>query len=185
MKERQKKKVIIKIAARKPGDFALDLSYIITGASWKSIYQVRVESVDKKCVLVYQGLIRNMTGENWDNVNLTLSTAEPSKGGEPPKIPSLIVYVQDYPYYEPSTNTFFYDLIEQRANVEQSYSDYSYSSSDDELSDSFGMEKESKFKGELKPLSPRLKEKEYVKDRKKKKNIENPGMIHMMLIVII
>jgi len=88
-------KVIIKIAAREPSDFSLDLSYIIPGASWRSIYQIRVESKSENMVLVYQGIIRNATGENWENVNLTLSTAEPSKAGEPPKIPTLVVNMLD------------------------------------------------------------------------------------------
>jgi len=88
-------KVIIKIAAREPSDFSLDLSYIIPGASWRSLYHIRVDSKDNGCILVYQGIIRNSTGENWDNVNVTLSTAEPSKGGEPPKIPTLIINIQD------------------------------------------------------------------------------------------
>jgi len=123
--------VIIKIAAREPCEFSLDLSYIITGASWRSTYQVRVESKDKSCVLVYQGVIRNTTGENWDNVLVTLSTAEPSKGGEPPRVPSLVVRLYDSRpnVYVPQYNDYQWNMNDKA----ESYEDYeSFSDEDDE-----------------------------------------------------
>jgi len=125
-------KVIIKIAAREASEFSLDLSYIIPGANWRSIYQIRVESTEEACVLVYQGIIRNATGENWENVNVTLSTAEPSKGGEPPRIPTLVVQLTES---KPQTYIYnSYDYDNRPREIEEVYiDDYeSFSGSEEE-----------------------------------------------------
>jgi len=161
----------------------LDLAYIIPQASWRSVYQIRVESKEEKCILVYQGVIRNATGENWDNVNLTLSTAEPSKGGEPPKIPGLVVYYQDYPPVVQNNNFFYMNAQNQKQNAKHlSYSDYESFSDEEELD--LNMEEDyfeqknrrfrsnvSKTKESKKPSYDYLMEKEkYGKSEKKMKS---------------
>jgi len=53
-----------------------------------------VDSSTNVCVLTYQGVITNSTGEDWKDVLVALSTATPSLGGEPPK---LFPLKMDYP----------------------------------------------------------------------------------------
>jgi len=73
----------------------LQLSYVISGASWVSRYDVRVDSAIDDCVLTYLGVITNSTGEDWKDVLIALSTAAPSLGGEPPKLYPLQVDFED------------------------------------------------------------------------------------------
>jgi len=48
--------------------------------------------------LAYFGVITNSTGEDWKDVNIALSTAVPSLGGEPPKLyPMKIDYLENAP----------------------------------------------------------------------------------------
>jgi uncharacterized protein (TIGR02231 family) len=48
-----------------------------------------------KCALQYYGVITNGTSENWNNVSMALSTAKPSLGGQPPKLPTCVIKFKD------------------------------------------------------------------------------------------
>ena len=68
------------------GDFQLELSYVVDRAQWIPLYDLRVESTSKNIQLDYLAQIVQTTGEDWANVNLTLSTAKPGLGTLPPKL---------------------------------------------------------------------------------------------------
>lgn len=67
------------------GKFELEVSYVVNRASWKPLYDIRVDSKSKSVNLGYLAQISQNTGEDWTNVNLTLSTAKPGSGTLPPK----------------------------------------------------------------------------------------------------
>ena len=67
------------------GEFELEVSYVVNRASWKPLYDIRVDSKSKSVNLGYLAQITQNTGEDWTNVNLTLSTAKPGSGNLPPK----------------------------------------------------------------------------------------------------
>ena len=67
------------------GEFELEVSYVVNRASWKPLYDIRVDSKSKSVNLGYLAQITQNTGEEWTNVNLTLSTAKPGSGNLPPK----------------------------------------------------------------------------------------------------
>jgi uncharacterized protein (TIGR02231 family) len=72
------------------GEFTLELSYLVTQASWHPQYDVRV-SLDEdgnkgEVELTYIGLVQQSTGENWSQVKLALSTARPSQAAVLPEL---------------------------------------------------------------------------------------------------
>ena len=68
----------VRVDMPEPGTFALDLSYHIGGASWSPRYDARVDTTAGQVHLTQQALVRQWTGENWDQVTLALSTARPA-----------------------------------------------------------------------------------------------------------
>lgn len=72
---------IITVALATAGDFELEISYLVTGASWHPQYDVRVQMADDQnegnVELTYVGVVQQSTGERWDNIGLSLSTARP------------------------------------------------------------------------------------------------------------
>jgi len=78
--------------------FTLQLAYVVTGASWVAAYDIRATGSDTKLALTYYGSISNNTGEDWSDVELSLSTARPSIGGAPPELKTT--YVQFYNPYQ-------------------------------------------------------------------------------------
>jgi uncharacterized protein (TIGR02231 family) len=68
------------------GEFELELNYIVDRASWKPLYDLRVQTTRKIIQLSYLAQVTQTTGEDWENINLTLSTAKTGLGTLPPKL---------------------------------------------------------------------------------------------------
>lgn len=81
----------------------LELSYQVFNASWTPTYDVRVQtSLEKpRFKLFYFGNIRQNTGEDWNDVELLLSTACPRSGGSLPKLGTLRAQLYKPPLPQP------------------------------------------------------------------------------------
>jgi conserved hypothetical protein len=88
---RSYKTVAIRLDAQNAGALELTLRYTVHGAYWTPNYDVRVSTTDRSARLGYFGLVRQQTGEDWPDVELTLSTARPSLGGAAPELQPWIV----------------------------------------------------------------------------------------------
>jgi uncharacterized protein (TIGR02231 family) len=84
---------IVTIELVEAGEFALDVSYLVMGASWHPQYDVRVQISDEQSgseagevELTYVGVVRQSTGERWKDVALSLSTARPSLAAVLPEL---------------------------------------------------------------------------------------------------
>jgi uncharacterized protein (TIGR02231 family) len=76
--ERLSSRIIVQVKVLKDGAYDIRLKYFTTNAAWKPIYDIRVEDVGKPMELVQKGKIQNNTGQDWKNVKMMLSTADPS-----------------------------------------------------------------------------------------------------------
>ena len=64
----------------------LELSYLVRGASWEPVYDLRVNSDDKTVTMSYNALLKQTSTTAWDGVDIELSTATPQFGGDPPAL---------------------------------------------------------------------------------------------------
>jgi len=62
------------------------LSYFVYNASWTPSYDIRAKDVNSDVALYYKAKVTQQSGENWDEVKLTLSTGNPSIGGVCPRL---------------------------------------------------------------------------------------------------
>ena len=81
-----KNMVEVLVDVQKEGNLTFDLSYIVYGPSWSPIYDLRVDSQEKTMHLTYKSNIFQTTGEDWNNVDLKLSTAKPNISAQPPEL---------------------------------------------------------------------------------------------------
>ncbi len=86
--QKQSYEVVIPFESDKPTTLNVDLSYQISGVSWQPIYDARLDVTDKKLELVQYGSVWQNTGEDWADIALTLSTAQPSRGAGLPDLQS-------------------------------------------------------------------------------------------------
>ncbi len=84
--QKQSYEVVIPFEADKPSTLSVDLSYQISGVSWQPIYDARLNVKTAKLDLVQYGSVWQRTGEDWEDVELTLSTAQPSRGAGQPDL---------------------------------------------------------------------------------------------------
>lgn len=78
--------LIVAIEPNGAGEFELEVSYLVNYASWNPLYDLRVSSTSDTVHLGYLAEITQNTGEDWINVDITLSTAKPGLGTLPPKL---------------------------------------------------------------------------------------------------
>jgi uncharacterized protein (TIGR02231 family) len=85
------KKAVVIFRAEKAGPASVKISYLMGGASWQPLYDARGEAGSAVVQLAYYANVWQSTGEAWDNVRLTLSTARPSIGARLPDFNPWIV----------------------------------------------------------------------------------------------
>lgn len=78
------KQVRVNVETDKPVKAGVVLQYQIAGAFWNPLYEARLDSANGTVNIIQYGDIAQKTGEDWNNVALTLSTARPSVTMQPP-----------------------------------------------------------------------------------------------------
>jgi hypothetical protein len=71
----------------------VELSYYVNNASWFPSYDIRAKDITQPVDLVYKANVMQNTKEEWKNVNLRISSANPNLGSVAPK---LKTYKLDY-----------------------------------------------------------------------------------------
>jgi uncharacterized protein (TIGR02231 family) len=72
------------------------LRYVISGASWQPSYDLRATDLTKPVRLDYRAEVFQSTGNDWENVQLTLSTGNPNLGGTKPELSQWNLYPAGY-----------------------------------------------------------------------------------------
>lgn len=71
----------------------IEWSYLVGNTSWAPFYDIRVKDTKSQLQLVSKANITQRTGEDWKNVVLKLSTANPNENGSKPElIPTYLGY---------------------------------------------------------------------------------------------
>ncbi|MFY9401885.1 MAG: mucoidy inhibitor MuiA family protein [Candidatus Omnitrophota bacterium] len=84
--KRMKRSIIIELEALRPGNLTLEVSYRVKGAYWYPIYDARVNFAKQETELVSFAAVKQNTGEDWKDVEVTLSTARVDVSGALPQI---------------------------------------------------------------------------------------------------
>ncbi len=78
------REAVIFVAARGDGKGSVRLSYLVRQCGWSPTYTFRGTEGNDEVHLECNGSIQQMTGEDWDGVKLTLSTASPALSASRP-----------------------------------------------------------------------------------------------------
>ncbi len=83
---KEAKTVEVAVEVTREGNLLLELASMTPQASWEPSYDIRLAANAKTAELTFRAMVRQQTGEDWSNVDLTLSTARPAVGGAPPEL---------------------------------------------------------------------------------------------------
>ncbi|MDX1566062.1 MAG: mucoidy inhibitor MuiA family protein, partial [Phycisphaeraceae bacterium] len=82
---------VLFLEKRAAGKQPVRLTYLVNQCGWAPSYNFRAKSGEGQVRLEYNGVIQQMSGEDWTNVKLTLSTASPSISAAVPGLASMPV----------------------------------------------------------------------------------------------
>ncbi len=74
------------IKSSSAGRADIELSYTVWNAGWSPSYDARSNAEDGTVELTYYGQVQQRTGEDWNNVKITLSTSRPALGARAPEL---------------------------------------------------------------------------------------------------
>jgi uncharacterized protein (TIGR02231 family) len=91
--------IAINISSKTRTAVELEITYIVNGAGWSPVYDIRVKDVKNPISLGYKANVWQQSGLDWNDVKLTLSTTNPSLGGNKPELfPQMVdIYVPQPP----------------------------------------------------------------------------------------
>jgi uncharacterized protein (TIGR02231 family) len=83
---RSTSEILVTIQAEVAAAVDLDLNYVVANAGWAPVYDLRAVDTKSPIQLAYKASVYQATGEEWQNVHLVLSTANPNLGGLKPEL---------------------------------------------------------------------------------------------------
>jgi hypothetical protein len=87
-------------------EIPFSLSYFVQNAGWTPTYDLRVENIAQPLHLAYKANVYQYSGEDWKNVKLSLSTANPKKSGTAPQLQTwLLPFKNNYSHYYNQVNS--------------------------------------------------------------------------------
>ena len=74
------------------------ISYLVRAASWKPEFDIRLDDISKPLELSRRAKINQNSGEEWNDVKLTLSTGNPNESGTEPRLSTWFLggYIPNY-----------------------------------------------------------------------------------------
>lgn len=82
---------VLFIETQAAGDVSVRLNYLVNHCGWSPTYTFRATKDRQNVAVEFNALVQQMTGENWDGVTLTLSTASPALSAAGPGLAPFYV----------------------------------------------------------------------------------------------
>ena len=85
---RERYVAVVEVEMQQAGELSVELSYVVSNAEWKPIYDLRLveEESGSQCEVTYLAQVAQVTGESWEGVQLALSTARPASSRTLPEL---------------------------------------------------------------------------------------------------
>jgi uncharacterized protein (TIGR02231 family) len=98
LSSRNTSEVIVRVSAKSSTEAELVVDYVVGNAGWSPLYDLRASDTREPVSLFYKANVIQRTGEDWNNVKLTLSTGNPAVGAVKPELQPwrLEFYNPDY-----------------------------------------------------------------------------------------
>jgi hypothetical protein len=94
---RSTSEVIVEVNSTKNLTTSFDIIYLVSSAGWFPNYDIRVKNVSSPVSLTYKANVFQLTGEDWDDIKLTLSTGNPYERSTKPVLQPWRLYFSNPP----------------------------------------------------------------------------------------
>jgi hypothetical protein len=83
--------IVIKVESKSDARVIFKVSYLVNEASWFPTYDIRAKDIQSPIAITYKANISQQSGEDWENVKLTVSSANPAASGAKPVLQPWIL----------------------------------------------------------------------------------------------
>jgi len=91
---RIEREAVVFVEKRVGGAATIRLNYLVVGCGWTPTYNIRARDADGVVQIEYNAVIQQTTGEDWGDVDFTLSTATPALSASGPGLAPFAVSLQ-------------------------------------------------------------------------------------------
>lgn len=85
-REQPSGEIKVALKAEKNQDVKFEISYYVLNCGWEPLYDVRAKDISSPLEIIAKANVYQQTGEDWKQVNLHLSTGNPTSGGIKPEL---------------------------------------------------------------------------------------------------
>jgi uncharacterized protein (TIGR02231 family) len=96
---RNTSEIVVTVSAEAATAADFTVNYVVANAGWYAVYDLRAINTKSPVQLSYKANVFQGTGEEWKNVRLKLSTANPSLGGLKPELSAWYLNFYQPGYY--------------------------------------------------------------------------------------
>lgn len=91
---RQVRSAAVEVVIETPGVYVVAIEYVVPNASWRPLYHARLGDSNLVVISCF-GQVQQQTGEDWDDVEITLSTAQPGRTATPGELVPRLLSVRE------------------------------------------------------------------------------------------
>jgi uncharacterized protein (TIGR02231 family) len=107
---RNTSEIVVSVTAESTIAVSLEVNYVVANAGWYPIYDLRAINTKSPVQLSYKANVFQSTGEEWKNVKLKLSTANPNQSGLKPELSSWFL-----DFYQPVVYNYEMNRMQKSA----------------------------------------------------------------------
>jgi len=83
--------ILVKVSSKTSVSAPITIKYLVQEARWFPSYDIRAKNIQSPVSITYKANVSQQSGEDWENVRLTISSGNPSQGGAKPIIKPWIL----------------------------------------------------------------------------------------------
>ncbi len=84
VKDKPTGEILVKVSTKSTSNSALVIKYLVKEARWFPSYDIRAKDIQSPISITYKANVSQQSGEDWENVVLTISSGNPSRTGAKP-----------------------------------------------------------------------------------------------------
>lgn len=127
--------IVVSLSTSSTKKVTISFNYVVTQAGWSPLYDIRSNDINGPITLTYKGNVWQQTGYDWNDVNIKLSTGNPTQSGTRPTMYPWVVslydpneYREQYERNDNSSDAYAVPSISVESEVDEMYylDDYLY-----------------------------------------------------------
>lgn len=86
--------IVVSVSAEKNTAAQLEIKYVVSNSGWSPVYDLKTSGTSGPVTIIYKAQVFQSTGEVWNDVRVSLSTANPNLSGTKPELSQWYLDIQ-------------------------------------------------------------------------------------------